>query len=124
MMELNNIKTIVMGRVRAIHVLQMFLTTTALSVVAFAVSLWGVGREVWVSRVLQNEPAISFTHLSLTNISAFVHFYISAFLDTRFVVQVLVVLSVMAFAWFAYSAIRAALASLHVMGHSIRHTFA
>ena len=123
-MELNNIKTIVMGRVRAIHVLQMFLTTTALSVVAFAVSLWGVGREVWVSRVLQNEPAISFTHLSLTNISAFVHFYISAFLDTRFVVQVLVVLSVMAFAWFAYSAIRTALASLHVMGHSTRHTFA
>ncbi len=124
MTELNNIKTIVMGRVRAIHVFQMFLTTTALSVVAFVVSLWGVGREVWINRVIQNEPSISLVHLNLADISAFVHFYISAFLDTRFVVQVLVVLSVMALAWFVYGAVRTIVASLGVMGRSGRHTFA
>ena len=124
MTELNNIKTIVMGRVRAIHVLQMFLTTTALSVVAFVVSLWGVGREVWVSRVLQNEPSVSLAHFSISNLYALVNFYATAFVDTRLVVQVLVVVSAMALAWFAYSAIRAVLASRVVISGTGRHTFA
>jgi hypothetical protein len=105
MTEKNNIqpisrmKTRIMRRVRIIHILQSSVTTTVLSIGIFVLALWGVGREVWVSRVFQNMP-------SLTNYSAVLHFYLAAFLDTRFIVQVLSILTLGAFVWLAYNVSR------------------
>jgi hypothetical protein len=95
MMELTNssIHTIVMSRVRTIHVLRSLFTSTSLSVAAVIFSLWGVGREVWVSRVFADMP-------SLINIGAVVHFYLAAFMNTRFIVQILIVIMLAASVWF------------------------
>ena len=87
-----------MSRVHTIHALQLVLSTTVASVVLFVVALWSIGREVWVSRVLQNMPSLSDT-------SAVLHFYLAAFMDTRFIVQVLAVLTIGAFVWFLYNAV-------------------
>ena len=99
-MEQNNsqLKMIVMGRVRVVHALQLLLSTTVFSVAVFLVALWGIGREVWVNRVLQNMP-------SITNVSAVAHFYLAAFMDTRVIVQILAIVTVAAFAWFLYNAL-------------------
>jgi hypothetical protein len=93
------LKTLVMRRVRAVHLMREFLTTTTLSVAAFVLALWSIGREVWVSRVFQNMP-------SLTNIGAVAQFYLAAFMDTRFIVQVLTVLTLGAFIWLTYNIFR------------------
>jgi hypothetical protein len=90
------VRAVVMRRVHIIHTVEPLLTTLSVSLVLFVVALWGIGREVWVARVFQNMP-------SLTNISAVAHFYLAAFMDTRFIVQVLVVLVAAAFVWFAYN---------------------
>jgi hypothetical protein len=80
----------VMRRVRTVHAFRPLFSASGVSVVVFVAALWGVGREVWVARVFQNEP-------SLTNISAIAHFYLLAFLDTRLIVQILSVLVIAAF---------------------------
>lgn len=95
----NRTKSVVMSRVRTIHTLQSPITTAALSMGVFVVALWGIGREVWVSRVFQNEP-------SLTNVSALLHFYLAAFLDTRFIVQVLAVIAIASLVWLVYNLFR------------------
>jgi hypothetical protein len=83
---------VVMARVHTIHAVKTFMTTNVLAALVFAVSLWGIGREVWVSRVFQNMP-------SLQNIPAVVQFYLAAFHDTRTIVQVLALLTAAAFVW-------------------------
>lgn len=94
----SEIKAIVMRRVHTIHLLQMLLSTTAFSIGVFVVALWGIGREVWVNRVLQNMP-------SLSNFSAVYRFYFSAFMDTRFIVQALSIVALGAFVWFIWNAL-------------------
>jgi hypothetical protein len=94
----SKIRTIVMGRVYAIHTLYILLSTTSLSVLVFAISLWSIGREVWVSRVFQNTP-------SLMNANAVLHFYLLAFLDTRSIVQALTLITAAAFLWFIGSTV-------------------
>ncbi len=83
---------VVMARVHTIHALRSSMTTNVLAAFVFAASLWGIGREVWVSRVLQNMP-------SLQNIPAVVQFYLAAFHDTRTIVQVLALLTAAALVW-------------------------
>ncbi len=97
-MDQNNSQTkaLVMGRVRTIHFLQPLFTATILSIVLCVLALWGIGREVWVARVLADAPSFS-------NGVAVAHFYLAAFMNTRFIVQVLVLVTVAAFVWFAYS---------------------
>ena len=102
----SRLKAVVMTRVHAIRVLQMLLTTTTLSIAAFVLSLWGIGREVWVARVLQDEPTITLAHFTLGNVFNLVQFYLSAFVDTRFVVQVLTLAALVAFLWSIYSLAR------------------
>jgi hypothetical protein len=95
----SRVKAAVMRRVRTVHAMQQFFTTTTLSVAVFVLALWGIGREVWVARVFQNMP-------SLTNLSAVANFYLAAFLDTRFIVQVLSVVTLGAFVWLTYNVFR------------------
>jgi hypothetical protein len=87
--QTNSIHSIVMRRVHTVYLLKTYFTTSVLSVVAFIVALWGVGREVWVAHVFHNMP-------SVTNVSAVSSFYFSAFQDTRLVVQILVLLAFVA----------------------------
>jgi hypothetical protein len=43
---------------------------------------------------------------SPTNVTALLHFYVVAFLDTRFIVQVLSVIVIATFIWLALSTVR------------------
>jgi hypothetical protein len=108
MMEQNNttnfntnstLKRNVMLRVRTVHAMRRVCSNATLSGVIFVLALWGIGREVWVARVFQNAP-------SLTNIAAAMRFFLYAFLDTRLIVQVLTIVALGAFVWFAYQAAR------------------
>ncbi len=78
-----NIERIVMQRVHLIRALRFVISSGALSMLVSALALYGIGREVWVGRVLQNAPA---------NILDIPRFYLAAFLHTRLIVQVLVLL--------------------------------
>ncbi len=94
-LQSSRIQAMVMRRVHIIYVLELFSTTTVLSFCILLMALWGIGREVWVARVFRNMP-------SITNVTAVTHFYLAAFLDTRFIVQVLTVVTIGAFVWFVY----------------------
>ncbi|MEK7080103.1 MAG: hypothetical protein AAB883_00125 [Patescibacteria group bacterium] len=89
----------VMRRVRTIHALRPFASTTALSVVLFLVAVWGIGREVWVARVVENMP-------SLADIGAVLRFVIAAFANTDIIVQSLSVLALAAFLWLIADGVR------------------
>lgn len=83
-----SIERIVMRRVRLIRVLRLIISTVVLAVLTFIAALWGIGREVWVARVLENAPQNS---MDLPN------FYMSAFFHTHLIVQVLTVLTLGSF---------------------------
>jgi hypothetical protein len=83
MNDISNIERIVMQRVHLIRALRFAISSSAFSTLVSAFALWGIGREVWVARVLQNAPR---NPLDLPQ------FYLSAFLHTHFIVQVLTLL--------------------------------
>ena len=74
-----------MRRVRIMHAARPLLSGTALGSLLFLLALWGIGREVWVAHVVQN--------LEQVGLSATLHFLVAAFLNTRFIVQVLTILA-------------------------------
>jgi hypothetical protein len=84
---------IVMRRVHRVHALRPFMGGAALAVVIFVVALWGIGREVWVSRVFENAPSMNF--------AADLHFFLAAFINTRFVVQALILASLISILYLA-----------------------
>jgi hypothetical protein len=81
-----NIERIVMRRVRLIRILALIISTAMFAVLTFIAALWGIGREVWVARVLENMPSTS-------DFGALMSFLLAAFLHTRLIVQVLAVLT-------------------------------
>jgi hypothetical protein len=83
---MTNTKNIVMSRVRVIHTMRPFVSTSALCAVLALVSAYAVSRVVWVEMVLRNMPDI-------TNVSALVNFFTHAFVHTGFVVQAFSVLA-------------------------------
>lgn len=89
-----NTKAIVLSRVRAIHALSPFVSQGALSLLVFAGALWGIGREVWVAKIVANMP-------SLTDIAGLGNFFLNAFVTTSLSVQVLSVLVIVAVAYSA-----------------------
>lgn len=80
----SNIERIVMQRVYLIRALRFAISSGALSVVVSLLALWGIGREVWVGRVLQNAPSNPFDSI---------RFYLTAFVHTNLLVQVLILLA-------------------------------
>ncbi len=62
--------------------MRTFFTPTILSFTLFALSLFGIGREVWVARVFENIPP-------LFDVSATVYFFSYAFAHTEPLVQTL-----------------------------------
>ncbi|TSC63916.1 MAG: hypothetical protein G01um101491_425 [Parcubacteria group bacterium Gr01-1014_91] len=98
MTDKSNIERIVMQRVHLIRALRFAVSSSALSMLVTVAALWGIGREVWVDRVLQNAPA------NLLNLP---QFYFSAFMNTHLIVQVLVVLTIGALIYVAREISRA-----------------
>lgn len=88
----SRIEHIVMRRVRRIRALRPLISSGALASAVFVVALWGIGREVWVARVLQNAPR---------NATMLPQFYLAAFDHTRFVVQLLTLLTLASLVYLA-----------------------
>lgn len=91
-MTTSSISHTVMRRVRVAHTLRPFVSGTALAVFFLLLAVWGIGREVWVAHVFTNLEA-------MPSLASAVHFVVSAFVSTRFVVQALSVLALGAFVW-------------------------
>lgn len=92
------IERAVMRRIHLIRILGLIISMTALAVLTFILALWGIGKEVWVARVFQNAPA---DFINLPN------FLISAFGNTRLVVQILAILTFASFIYLARATLRA-----------------
>ncbi len=76
------IERTVMRRVRIIRTLRPLVSMETIASLILILTLWGIGREVWVARVFQNAPQ-DFLQLP--------HFYLAAFSHTRTIVQALTV---------------------------------
>ncbi len=92
------IERAVMRRIRLIRILGLIISTGVLAVLTLVLALWGIGKEVWVERVFQNAPK------DLINLP---NFLISAFGNTRLIVQVLALLTFASFIYLARAATRA-----------------
>ncbi len=88
----SNIERIVMQRVHLIRALRFAISGSVFSGLVSLLALWGLGREVWVARVLQNQPH------DLFNIA---RFYTAAFLHTHTIVQILIILLIGSFIYLA-----------------------
>lgn len=93
----SNIERVVMRRVHIAHALRPFISSGALATLVLVSALWGIGREVWVARVLQNAP---------TNFIDLPSFYLAAFDHTRLVVQALVLVTLASLVYIARESMR------------------
>lgn len=94
----SEIERIVMQRVHLIRALRFAVSNSVFSTLVSLLALWGLGREVWVARVLQNAPA---------NFLDIPRFYVAAFLNTNLIVQLLVLLIVASALYLALEITRA-----------------
>lgn len=95
----SRIKQVVLRRARFIRLVRPFISGTALASVVTLVSVYALGREVWVARVLENMP-------SPADGVAVLRFFEAAFLNTSFAVQVLSLLLLSAMVWVCRDAAR------------------
>ena len=79
-----NIERAVMRRVRIIRILRPIISFGSLAAVICVLALWGIGREVWVARVLENGPQDFFNHTL---------YLVYAFENTRVIVQSLTIIT-------------------------------
>ncbi len=90
----SRIKQVVLRRARFIRTVRPFVSGTALASVLTLGSLYALGREVWVARVLENMP-------SPANLAALLRFLEAAFLNTSFAVQALSLVLIFGMLWVA-----------------------
>ena len=96
-----------MRRVHTIRVIRPLLSNAALASALFLVSVVGIGREVWVARVFQNMP-------SMGNALAVAQFFLSAFINTRTIVQATILVAGIAFVWLMRDVVRTLSLSLRL----------
>ncbi len=89
----------VLKRVHRVHMLRPLTSTLTASTFVFFIAVWGISREVWVARVLENMP-------SLADATAFYQFFFTAFLHTDVMVQTLSLLALAAFLWLVHDGLR------------------
>lgn len=94
----SSIERAVMRRIHLIRILGLVISTGTLAILTLVFALWGIGKEVWVERVFQNAPT-DFVNLP--------NFLISAFGNTRLVVQILAILTFTSFVYLARETARA-----------------
>src|SRR3989344_1349829 len=104
MNEQSNIERAVMRRIHIIRILWLVISTGTLAILTLILALWGIGKEVWVERVFQNAPA------DFVNVP---NFLMSAFGNTRLVVQILAVLTFASFVYLARATARAISSVFH-----------
>ena len=90
----SKIKQNVMRRVHTVHALQPFVSSTALAAVVMLVSVYELGKLVFVAQVFRNMPAIQ-------DVPALVEFFVSAYLNTDLAVQLCTLLVILAVALIA-----------------------
>ncbi len=103
MNEPTKIERVVMRRVRTISVLRPLFSGGALAALILVAALWGIGREVWVAKVLANGPQDFFGHARYLGY---------AFEHTRLVVQALSLAVLAAMLYLARSAADLAVGTL------------
>lgn len=91
---------VVMRRVRTVHAVRPFTGNLAGALALLTVSLYLLGREVFVAQVFRNMAGVY-------DFAAAVRFLESAFLNTDFFVQVLSVCVLLGFTWFARESLKA-----------------
>jgi len=91
------IERTVMRRVHLIRILKLIISTLVLAGLSFIATLWGIGREVWVAHVFENGPH------DLIGRAEYLWY---AFLHTRFIVQVLVVFTLLSLLLLAREIVR------------------
>lgn len=101
MTDSSAIERVVMRRVYRVRALERFIAPASLALVLLLLSLWGIGREVWVARVFENAP-------SFTDVSASLRFWLGAVINTRLVVQALMAVALIAAASFVRAIVRLA----------------
>ncbi|MEA2701737.1 MAG: hypothetical protein QOE22_446 [Candidatus Parcubacteria bacterium] len=89
----SNLSRNVMRRVRFVHAVRPFTSNAAGAIALLGISLYMLGREVFVAQVFRNVPA--------ADLSSILRFAEAAFLNTTFAVQALVVLALLAGLWLA-----------------------
>jgi len=92
-MNNSKIQKTVMRRIYAIRLMKLVVAPLA-ALAALLVALWGIGREVWVAKVLENMPALS-------DVPGILTFGTTAFIQTDLIVQTLSVLFIAAILWLA-----------------------
>ena len=102
--QTSSIERAVMRSIHIIRILWLVISTGTLALLTLVLALWGIGKEVWVERVFQNVPA------DIVNIP---NFLISAFGNTRLVVQILAVLTFASFIYLARATARAISSVFH-----------
>lgn len=88
-----------MRRVRTIHAVRPFTGGTALAAVFLVLSLYAIGRAVFVAQVFRNMPAVE-------DVFAVSRFFLSAFLNTDFVVQALTIFVAASALWMVRDALK------------------
>lgn len=94
----SNIRTNVMRRVRFVHAVRPFMSNAAGAVALLGISLYMLGREVFVAQVFRNMPS--------ADPAAVLRFAEAAFLNTTFFVQALTVLAGLAGLWLTRECVR------------------
>ena len=83
-----------MRRVRIIRAVRPFVSNAAGAVALLVISLYFLGREVFVAQVFRNMPKAG-------DYAAVLRFFEAAFLNTSFVVQLLTVVAALGGLWLA-----------------------
>lgn len=86
-----------MRRVYIVRMLRLFLSSCVLSIFALGVTLWFIGREVWVVKVFTNGPHDFLGHA---------RYLVYAFVHTHFVVQFLAFVALVASIYIAHTIAR------------------
>lgn len=93
----SDLERIVMRRVRLIRIFGLIVSTVVFAALTLITALWGIGREVWVVQVLKNAP---------TDLQQVPAFFIAAFTHTRFIVEVLAVLTLVSLGYLCSEVVR------------------
>lgn len=88
----SKIKQTVMRRVYVMHALRPIVSSTMLAVLVMGVSLFELGKLVFVAQVFRNMPAVE-------DVPALLQFFLNAYLNTDVGVQLCTVLVLLAVAW-------------------------
>ena len=86
MTDQSSIERTVMHRVQRMYILRYVFSGVTASCLLLLLTLYGIGRAVWVARVFENAPQ---------DFAAALQFYLAAFSQTELIVQALTLLTLL-----------------------------